>query len=74
MGYGQDHQYHFKDDFEPSRLLMFFHAKIDGEPVVDPGEADEWKWVTFSELKNHENKEKALEDFFTRNPDLKLGV
>lgn len=72
LGYGQDHQYHVRDQKETSRLLMFFHIKTDKKLTIDPEEAEEYKWVTFDELKNHENKEGALDDFFKRNPNLTL--
>ena len=72
LGYGQDHQYHVRDQKETSRLLMFFHVKTDKKLNIDPDEAEEYKWVTFEELKNHENKEGALTDFFNKNPKLKL--
>ncbi len=51
---------------------MFFHIKTDKKLTIDPEEAEEYKWVTFDELKNHENKEGALDDFFKRNPNLTL--
>jgi len=70
LGYGQDNQYHVRGGFETSRLLMFFHAKITKEPKIDPGEAEEFKWVTLEELKNHENVEGALKDFFKKNPGI----
>ena len=72
LGYGQDHNYNFDLKRETSRLLMFFHVKIDDEPKVDPYEAEEFKWVTFEELKNIKDKEGALTDFFNKNPNLKL--
>jgi len=72
LGYGQDHQFNVRDGRETSRLLMFFHARITEEPKIDPDEAEEFKWVTFQELKVHENVEGALKDFFRMNPELKL--
>lgn len=72
LGYGQDHQYHVRDKRETSRMLMFFHVKADKKLTIDPDEAEQYKWVTFQELKNYENKEGALTDFFNKNPQLKL--
>jgi len=72
LGYGQDHQFHVKDNKETSRLLLFFHAKITEQPKIDPDEAEDHKWVTFEEIKQEKNKEGALTDFFEKNPDLKL--
>jgi ADP-ribose pyrophosphatase YjhB (NUDIX family) len=72
VGWGQDHQYHVKDKKETSRLLMFFHVIIEEEPAIDPDEAEEYKWVTFEELKKHSDKEGALTDLFRRNPNLRL--
>jgi len=72
LGYGQNHQFHVRKQMETSRLLMFFHVKIDKEPKIDPGEAEEFKWVTFEEIKNIENKEGGLTDFFNKNPGLRL--
>ena len=51
---------------------MYFHVKIDKEPKIDPDEAEQWKWVTFEEMKKHENTEGGLTDLFNRNPDLRL--
>ncbi len=72
LGYGQDHQYHVRAQRETSRLLMFFHVKINQEPKVDPDEAEEFKWVTLEELKEIKEKEGGLTDFFNKNPNLKL--
>ncbi len=72
LGYGQDHQFHFRKQKGTSRLLMFFHARIDKEPVIDPDEADESKWVTLDEMKGMDKKEGGLTDFFSKNPGLKL--
>lgn len=47
---------------------MFFHVKTNEELVLDPDECLESRWVTLEELKNIENKEGALNDFFVRNP------
>ena len=54
-----------------SRLILYFHAKVEGEPVIDPDEAEEYKWVELSELKEIENKEGALTYFF-ENFDLEI--
>ncbi|MFA5022025.1 MAG: NUDIX hydrolase [Patescibacteria group bacterium] len=70
LGWGQDHQFHVRDQYETSRLLMFFYVKINEEPIIDPDEAEEFKWVTLVELKNEKNKEGALTDFFNRNPKI----
>lgn len=67
LGYAQDNQYHFKDQENKSRLLMFFHAKTELEPKIDPDEAYDHKWVTIEELKNLENKEQALTKFLESN-------
>ncbi len=72
LGYGQDQQYHVRAQKETSRLLMFFHVKTDEELIIDPEEAEEHKWITFDELKNHQNKEGAIDDFFKKNSDMKL--
>ncbi|TSA45108.1 NUDIX hydrolase [bacterium] len=72
LGWGQDHQYHFAEQRETSRLLIFFHVKIEQDPKVDPGEAEEFKWVTLDEIKQEKNKEGALTDFFIRHPGFKL--
>ena len=72
IGWGQDHQFHVRDQKETSRLIMFFHVKVAGELTIDPDEAEEFKWVTFEELKKHPNKEGALTDLLKRNPHLTL--
>jgi 8-oxo-dGTP diphosphatase len=72
LGYGQDNQYHVRDQRETSRVLMFFHVRIDMEPRVDPGEAEQFKWATIEEIKGIENKEGGLTDFFKKNPGMRL--
>jgi ADP-ribose pyrophosphatase YjhB (NUDIX family) len=72
LGYGQDHQYDFLKKKETSRLLMFFHVRITEEPRIDPDEALESKWVTFEELRKHENKEGALNEFLKKGTSLRL--
>jgi isopentenyldiphosphate isomerase len=47
---------------------MFFHVKTYEDLKIAPEEAEEFKWVTFEELKTHPNKEEALTDLFERNP------
>ncbi len=72
VGWGQDHQFHVRDNKETSRLIMFFYVKAEGKFTIDSNEAEEYKWVTFEELKTHPNKEGALTDLFKRNPHLSL--
>ncbi len=73
VGWGQDHQFHVRDQKETSRLLMFFHAKVTGPIFVDPDEAEKHKWVTLDELRQHKDIEGALMDFFSRNPGFRLS-
>ena len=72
IGFGQDQQFHVRDKKDTSRLIMFYHVKTDQKPKLDPDEAEDFKWVTFNELKMIGNKEGALTDLFNRFPDLKL--
>lgn len=72
VGWGQDQQFFVKVQKETSRLLMFFHVKTDEEVHLDPEEAEDSKWVTIEELKQIENKEGGLMDFFERNPNFKI--
>jgi ADP-ribose pyrophosphatase YjhB (NUDIX family) len=72
LGFGQDHQFHVRGQFETSRLIMYFHVKTKKEPRIDTNEAEKSKWITFRELKVLKDKEGALHDFFKRNPELKL--
>lgn len=72
LGFWQDQQPHILWNRETSRLIMFYAVSTDEEPVLDPREAEEHKWVTIEELKNIENKEWALSDFFERNPDITI--
>lgn len=75
LGFGMDKQYNFKTGRDTYRLLMFFHAKIDENPKLgfDGEEIPlDHKWLTFDEIKNLENKEGALVDFFSRNQNLHL--
>ncbi|MFT4303033.1 MAG: NUDIX hydrolase [Candidatus Woesearchaeota archaeon] len=72
IGFGQDQQFHILGQKETSRLIMFFHVKTNKELIIDPDEAEEFKWVTLDELKAMDNKEGALTDLFKRNPDFSL--
>lgn len=72
VGWGQDQQFHVAGQKETSRLIMFFQVKTDQEIHPDPNEAEEFKWVTLSELKQIDNKEGALSDFFRRYPDFNI--
>lgn len=65
----QDMQFHFRKEIETSRLIMYFYVKTDATPIIDKNEAEEYKWVNLKELKEIENKEWALKDFFERNQD-----
>ncbi|MBU1075490.1 NUDIX domain-containing protein [Patescibacteria group bacterium] len=72
LGYGQDSMYLIPKKKTVSRLLMFFHVKVDQELTIDPTEASEHKWVKFEEIKNVKNIEGGLVDFFNRNPNIQL--
>ncbi len=72
IGFGQDQQYHVRDKRETSRLIMFFHVKTNQEPILDPDEAEQKRWVTLNDLKKIGDKEGALTDLFNRNPKLSL--
>ena len=72
IGFGQDQQFHVKDQKETSRLIMFFHVTTKKEPKLDPNEAEEYKWVSIEELQKIKNKEGAITDLFNRNPKLNL--
>lgn len=72
LGWGQDQQFHVLKQKKTSRLIMYFHVKTDKELVLDPDEAEDHKWISFDELKNLEDKEEALNDLFSRHPDLSL--
>ncbi len=72
LGFGQDRQLHVAKQYETSRLILFYHVKTQQEPMLDPDEAEAYRWVTLDELKNIENKEGALTDLFFRNPELRL--
>ena len=75
VGWGQDQQYKFIDEMETSRLIMYFHVRLDtdAELKLDPAEAEESKWVTIDELKEIKDKEGALFDFFQRNQNFGLA-
>src|SRR3989338_2306332 len=72
LGWGQDQQLHIRGQMLTSRLIMFFYVKTDAEIQLDPGEAEDSKWVTIEELKQIENKEGALTDFFERNLEFNI--
>ena len=72
VGWGQDQQFLVSTQKETSRLLMFFYVETNEEPKLDPDEAEDFRWVSFDELKIIKDKECALTDFFNRNPNLVL--
>lgn len=74
LGYGQDEQILIRDNKETSRLIMFFLLKTNQDDVTraDPGEIEKHMWVNLDELKELDDKEGALTDFFERNPGLTL--
>ena len=72
IGFGQNQQFHVRDQRETSRLIMFFHVKTNQIPKLDPDEAEQERWITLDELKKIKNKEGALTDLFNRNPNLNL--
>lgn len=74
IGWGQDQQFKVDDQLETSRLIMFFHVRLDHDQElrIDPTEAEDHKWVTIDELKKIKNKEGALADFFQRNADFNI--
>ena len=47
LGWGQDQQFRVQDQCETSRLIMFFHLKTSKDPVLDPQEAEAFRWVSF---------------------------
>lgn len=51
LGFGQDRQMHLTDERETSRVIFYFHVQTNQEPVLDPKEADDHKWLTFNEIK-----------------------
>jgi len=75
FGFGQDQQFHILGNRETSRLIIYFHLKLDHNQdlKLDPAEAEDHKWVTIDELKNIQNKEGALFDFFQRNPEFNIA-
>ena len=74
LGYGQDQQIEHRKSQETSRLLMFFLLKTDKEDIVrpDPEEIEKHMWVPLEQIKELEDKEGGLTDFFERNPGLTL--
>lgn len=73
IGYGQDMQYNHDLKQNKSRLLMFFHVKLNiskDKIKLDPEEAEEFKWVTLEEMKKIKNKEGALDVFLSKNPEI----
>lgn len=69
VGWGQDQQFHVRDQRETSRFIMFFHVKTSESPKIDPDEAEDFKWVTLDELNKIQDKEGAISDFFVKNPN-----
>ncbi|MBI4250564.1 NUDIX hydrolase [Candidatus Uhrbacteria bacterium] len=69
LGFGQDQQFHIVRNKETSRVVLYFHVKTDKEPLLDPEEAQDHRWVSLEEMKKLNPIEGALVDFFQRFPD-----
>jgi|GEM_PF-1485651 len=69
LGFGQDQQFHIANNKETSRVILYFHVRTDKEPILDPEEAQDHKWVSIEEMKKLNPLEGALNDFFRRFPD-----
>jgi ADP-ribose pyrophosphatase YjhB (NUDIX family) len=72
LGFGEDIAYHHEKKYHTSRLLLYYHVKTDKELTLDPKEISEHKWLTFEEIKKHDNLEPGMVDLFNRFPDMKL--
>lgn len=72
LDYGEDDAFHYLGNFETHRLIMFFLCKIEDYVKLEGTEAEKYQWVTWEQLKKHENLEVALQDFFKKNPEIKL--
>lgn len=69
VGFGQAVMFHPRSKKWTSRLNMFYHVSTDKEPILDPDEAEEYRWVSIDELKSIENKAETISDFFQRFPN-----
>lgn len=66
VGWGQDHDFNYQTQMEAPRLLMLFHAKAQGVVRINEQEVQAYKWVTLEEMKEEDEKEGSLADFFSR--------
>jgi len=67
LGYGQDitpiHWY--GKDYITWRVLLYFKCKLTNNiTVLEKHEVSKMKWLTIEEIKNHENLEPGMIDFF----------
>ena len=72
LGYGEDNQYNYNLKHDTSRLVMYFLVNTKKPISLDKNEFSKYKWLTWSELKKHKNKEDSLRDFFSKNPNINL--
>lgn len=68
LSYGQDEVHHIPKNKDASRVMLYFLCSVvSGEVrIVDEKEATELKWLSWDEIKEHENLEPAMTDFFER--------
>jgi ADP-ribose pyrophosphatase YjhB (NUDIX family) len=70
LGFGQDKVFLIPLQKEVSRVLLYFKCKIKNsdENKIKPDESEiiKIKWLTMNEIKDHENLEPGMKDFFKR--------
>lgn len=73
LGFGEDVVSFAKKPIQVSRLMLYFECKMKDETkrlsTVNnpcPDEISEIKWLSMNEIKNHQNLEPGMIDFFKR--------
>jgi len=65
LGFGQDVVTIWKRKIG-TRLILYFECHIVSGEIKKSEEVTKYKWLTLKEIKNHDNLEPGMKDFFKR--------
>ncbi|NIO45065.1 MAG: NUDIX domain-containing protein [Candidatus Aenigmarchaeota archaeon] len=65
LGFGQDVVTIWKKRIV-TRLILYFECHVASGKIKKSEEVTDYKWLTLGEIKNHDNLEPAMVDFFKR--------
>lgn len=70
VGFGQGIQRSIQSGKTHAKLHMLFYVETDQDLVFDEEEVGDVRWMTLEELKNADDMESGLDDFFRRFPEV----